>query len=146
MDDENGVDNEVASTIDRAMTALHDQGWVVLSDLLDDAAIDAAEAEIRHLLVDTPTGRDSFEGFDTQRIYALAGKTRTVDPMLTHPVLTGICEQVLGQGFRALPPDRTKDVSDEVLEILGYGVTPPFLGYVDARDPLRHLTRQGYRD
>ncbi|MEL6986002.1 MAG: phytanoyl-CoA dioxygenase family protein, partial [Actinomycetota bacterium] len=94
-------DETVASAIDQAMAALHDQGWVVLSGLLDEGAIDAAEADIQNLLADTPTGRDSFEGFDTKRVYALAGKTRTIDPMLTHPVVTGICQRVLGQGYRA---------------------------------------------
>lgn len=248
------------------------QGWVILDGLVDEATLDAAEADIRRLLGETPTGRDSFEGFSTQRIYALAGKSRAIDPMLTHPVVTGICRQVLGDGFRAssvttiaigpgeaaqslhydaqvyplprpdpqvvvnsmwaltpfteangatrivpgshtwptgqrpepgpdgtvatipaemprgsvvvylgslwhggganttdavriglnleyasgwvrqqenqylaLPPDRTADVPAEVLEVLGYSTTPPFLGYVDGRDPLRYLTRHGYR-
>lgn len=258
-----------------ALDTLVDQGWVVIDDALDDDTIDRAEAEIRRLLADTPTGRDSFEGFATQRVYALAGKTRAIDPMLTHPIVTGLCQRVLGDGFRAssltsiaigpgekaqalhydaqvyplprpepqvvvnsmwalspfteangatrlvpgshtwptgqrpepggddgdgpvatmaaemdrgsvliylgslwhggganttddvriglnleyaagwvrqqenqylvLPPDRTDGVPDDVLEVLGYATTPPFLGYVDARDPLRHLDRQGYR-
>lgn len=262
----------VSEQIDAALETIGRDGWVVLDGLVDTATIDAAEAEIRRLLADTPTGRDSFEGFDTRRIYALAGKTRAIDPMLTHPVVTGVCERVLGAGFRAssltsiaigpgesaqslhydaqvyplprpepevvvnsmwaitpfteangatrlipgshtwpsdrrpepgpdgtvetmaaemgrgsvlvylgslwhggganttdevriglnleyaagwvrqqenqylvLPPDRSAGVPDRVLELLGYSTTPPFLGYVDARDPLRHLDRQGYR-
>jgi ectoine hydroxylase-related dioxygenase (phytanoyl-CoA dioxygenase family) len=264
---------DVSEQIDAALDEMERNGWVVLEGLVDDATLDAAEAEIRRLLVDTPTGRDSFEGFDTRRIYALAGKTRAIDPLITDPVVTGICERVIGAGFRAssltsiaigpdqsaqslhydaqvyplprpepevvvnsmwaitpfteangatriipgshtwpsgrrpaagpdgtvatiaaemgrgsvlvylgnlwhggganttadevriglnleyaagwvrqqenqylvLPPDRSADVPDRVLELLGYSTTPPFLGYVDARDPLRHLDRQGYR-
>jgi ectoine hydroxylase-related dioxygenase (phytanoyl-CoA dioxygenase family) len=258
--------------IAEALASLRGDGWVVLEGLVDEATIDRAEAEVRRLLADTPTGRDAFEGFDTRRVYALAGKTRAIDPMLTHPVVTGICREVLGDGFRAssitsiaigpgeraqalhydaqvyplprpepevvvnsmwaltpfteangatrlvpdshrwggdrrpepgpdgqvatmaaemgrgsvlvylgslwhggganrtdevriglnleyaagwvrqqenqylvLPPDRTADVPDPVLEVLGYTTTPPFLGYVDAREPLRHLVRRGYR-
>jgi len=261
--------------IEAALETLLDQGWLVLDNAVDEATIDRAEAEIRRLLADTPTGRDSFEGFATQRVYALAGKTRAADPMLTHPMVTGLCQRVLGDGFRAssltsiaigpgekaqalhydaqvyplprpepqvvinsmwalspftdangatrlipgshtwptgqrpqpggvagggpvatmaaemergsvliylgslwhggganttgevriglnlefaagwvrqqenqylvLPPDRTDGVPDEVLEVLGYATTPPFLGYVDGRDPLRQLDRQGYR-
>lgn len=259
--------------IDEAVDALHERGWVVLDGLVDDGQLDAAETAIRELLTDTPTGRDRFEGFATRRIYALAGKTRTIDPMLAHPVLTGVGQRVLGDGFRAssvttiaigpgeqaqslhydaqvyplprpepqvainsmwaltpfteangatrivpdshtwrgdrhpgsatgddavatiaaemdrgsvliylgslwhggganttdevriglnieyaagwvrqqenqylvVPPDRTADVPDRVLEVLGYTTAPPFLGYVDGRDPIRQLHRQGYR-
>ena len=259
---------EVDEQIETALASLGQRGWVVLDGLLDAATIDAAEADIRRLLAGTPTGRDSFEGFSTQRIYALAGKTRAIDPMLTHPVLTGLCREVLGEGFRAssvttiaigpgekaqslhydaqvyplprpepqvvvnsmwaltpfseangatrivagshtwdgdrrpegdvatvsaemdrgsvvvylgslwhggganttdevriglnleyaagwvrqqenqylvVPPDRADEVPDDVLAVLGYSTTPPFLGYVDARDPLRYLDREGYR-
>ncbi len=265
-------DTATAGEIERALTTLLERGWVVLDQAADRATIDAAETEIRRLLADTPTGRDSFEGFATQRVYALAGKTRAIDPLLTRPVVTGLCHHVLGDGFRAssvtaiaigpgetaqalhydaqvyplprpepqvvvntmwalgpfteangatrlvpgshtwptdrrpepgpdgsvatvaaemdrgsvlvylgtlwhggganttdevriglnleyaagwvrqqenqylvVPPDRAGDVPDEVLELLGYDVSPPFLGYVDARHPLRHLDRQGYR-
>ncbi len=262
-------DPNVDELIETAVTTLDDRGWVVLSGLVDDDQLDAAEAAIRDLLAETPTGRDRFEGFATQRIYALAGKTRTIDPMLTHPVLTGVAGVVLGDGFRAssvttiaigpdeqaqslhydaqvyplprpepqvainsmwaltpfteangatrivadshtwpsdrhpgagpvatiaaemdrgsvliylgtlwhggganttdsvriglnieyaagwlrqqenqylvVPPDRTADVPDRVLEVLGYTTAPPFLGYVDGRDPIRHLHRRGYR-
>ena len=260
------------ASIDDALATLHDKGWVVLDGLVDEATIDAAEVEVRALLDDTPTGRDSFEGFATRRIYALAAKTRAADPLLTNPVITGVCQRVLGDGFRAsslttiaigpgeqaqalhydaqvyplprpepqvvvnsmwaltpftqangatrlvasshhwpteqrpepgpdgtvttiaaemdrgsvllylgslwhggganttdqvrvglnleyaagwvrqqenqylvLPPDRTEGVPDEVLRVLGYATTPPFLGYVDGRDPLRQIDRQGYR-
>ena len=260
--------DDMAHQIDAAVAAMGRDGWVVLDGLIDEAVIDAAEEAVRALLVDTPTGRDDFEGFDTRRIYALAGKTRAVDPLLAHPVVTRICERVLGAGLRVssattiaigpgeraqslhydaqvyplprpepeevvnsmwaitpftdangatrlvpdshrwasvrrpepgvvtvpgemgrgsclvylgslwhggganttgevrvgvnleyaagwvrqqenqylvVPPDRVADVPDEVLAVLGYSTTPPFLGYVDARDPLRWLTREGYR-
>ncbi len=270
--DESSADPSVEAAIAAAVEQLDRRGWVVLSNLARPDEVDEAEAEVRRLLADTPTGRDSFEGFATQRIYALAAKTRAVDPFLTNPVITGVCERVLGNGFRGsslttiaigpgeraqslhydaqvyplprpepqvvinsmwaltpfteangatrivpgshtwptderptpgpndtvetvaaemdrgdvvvylgslwhggganttdevriglnleyaagwlrqqenqylvLPPDRTADVPDRVLEVLGYTTTPPFLGYVDARDPLRHLDRQGYR-
>lgn len=258
----------VDRSVDAAQGPLVDRGWVVLEGLVDEATIDRTESDIRTILADTPTGRNGFEGFRTQRIYALAAKTRAIDPMLTHPVITGICHRVLGDGFRAssvttiaigpgetaqplhydaqvyplprpepevvintmwaltpfteangatrivpgshrwpagqrpgpgtatiaaemdrgtvlvylgnlwhgggantsgevriglnqeyavgwvrqqenqylvIPPDRAADVPAEVLDVLGYSVAPPFLGYVDGRAPLRHLTRQGYR-
>jgi ectoine hydroxylase-related dioxygenase (phytanoyl-CoA dioxygenase family) len=264
--------DDLAAQVADATGSLRRHGWLVLDGLVDDATLDRAEAEVRRLLEVTPTGRDSFEGFATRRIYALAGKTRAADAMLAHPVVTGVCRAVLGEGFRVssattiaigpgesaqalhydaqvyplprpdpqvvvnsmwaltpfteangatrlvpgshgwptdrrpeagtdgtvatiaaemdrgsvlvylgslwhggganrtgevriglnleyaagwvrqqenqylvVPPDRIGGVPDEVLEVLGYSTTPPFLGYVDARDPLRWLTRNGYR-
>ena len=92
--------DDPTATIDAALSSMRRDGWVVLDGLVDEAALDEAEADLRRLLEETPTGRDSFEGFDTRRIYALAGKTRSADPMLTNPVVTGICRAVLGDGFR----------------------------------------------
>lgn len=258
-----------APAVDGIVAELRRTGWVVLDGLVDEATVDGAEAEVRRLLAETPTGRDSFEGFATQRIYALAGKTRAADPMLAHPIVTSACERVLGDGFRAssittiaigsgeaaqalhydaqvyplprpdpqlvvnsmwaltpfteangatrlvagshtwpsdrrppdgtttvpaemsrgsvllylgslwhggganttdhvriglnfeyaagwvrqqenqylvIPPDRAGAVPADVLRVLGYGTAPPFLGYVDGRDPLRYLAREGYRD
>lgn len=57
MDDETGV----ASAIDHAMTSLLDQGWVVLSDLLDDRAIDAAE-EPTHRRIDRGVAQHGARG------------------------------------------------------------------------------------
>jgi len=266
---------DLNTAVGEAVETVRRQGWVVLDpaavarhDARFPDAIDEAEAEVRRLLADTPTGRDNFEGFRTQRVYALAGKTRAADPMLVHPVVTGICEAVLGAGFRvssattiaigpdekaqtlhydaqvyplprpdpqvtvnsmwaltpfteangatrlvpgshtwptgrrppadvatvaaeltrgsvvvylgslwhggganttgevrvglnleyaagwvrqqenqylALPPHHTSGVPDDVLKVLGYSTTAPFLGYVDAREPLRFLEREGLR-
>ena len=94
--EKHGCDELVAA----ALATMRRDGWIIIEDLVDAAALDAAEAEVRRLLAETPTGRDAFEGFDTQRIYALAGKTRAMDPMLVHPVVTGICNTILGDGFR----------------------------------------------
>lgn len=47
--------------------------------------------------------------------------------------------------YLVVPPERTRDVPEHVLRVLGYNTTPPFLGYVDARHPLRWLDREKYR-
>ncbi|MFN0090746.1 MAG: phytanoyl-CoA dioxygenase family protein [Acidimicrobiales bacterium] len=250
--------------LDAQVETLRRDGWVRL-DGLADAWLDAAEAAVRSLLTSTPTGRDSFEGRRTQRVYALLGKSRAFDPLVAHPAITSLCQAVLGEGFRVssataiaigpgeraqtlhydaqvyplprpepevvvntmwaltpfteangatrlvegshrwgperrpprgertiaavmprgsviaylgslwhggganessevrvganleyaagwvrqqenqylvVPPDRVAGVPEPVLRVLGYSIAPPFLGYVDARDPLRHLEQQ----
>jgi ectoine hydroxylase-related dioxygenase (phytanoyl-CoA dioxygenase family) len=43
-----------------------------------------------------PTGRNDFEGFSTQRIYAFFAKTRVFDEQAIDPLLLGVLDRVLG--------------------------------------------------
>jgi ectoine hydroxylase-related dioxygenase (phytanoyl-CoA dioxygenase family) len=70
-------------------------GYVVVTGMMDAAGLDAARADLDRVLAATRTGRNTFEGFDTQRVYALFAKTRTFDQAATHPLLLGVLDQVL---------------------------------------------------
>lgn len=63
-------------------------GYVILKGLLSDAVRETAETALRDLL--GPTGRNDFEGFNTQRAYALLAKTRALDLLIAHPQILGI--------------------------------------------------------
>lgn len=71
-------------------------GYVIVTDLLTAAGVRAAREDLDRILQTTQTGRNSFEGFDTQRIYALFAKTRAFDAQATDPLLLGVLDQVLG--------------------------------------------------
>ena len=75
---------------------LVDDGYVVVTGMLDAAGIQAARADLDRVLQSTKTGRNPFEGFDTQRVYALFAKTRTFDQVAVDPLLLGVLDQVLG--------------------------------------------------
>jgi ectoine hydroxylase-related dioxygenase (phytanoyl-CoA dioxygenase family) len=75
---------------------LLDDGYVVVTGMLDAVGVQAARADLDRVLQSTRTGRNSFEGFDTQRIYALFAKTRTFDQAAIDPLLLGVLDQVLG--------------------------------------------------
>jgi ectoine hydroxylase-related dioxygenase (phytanoyl-CoA dioxygenase family) len=75
---------------------LLDDGYVVVTGMMDQAGLEAARADLDRVLGATPTGRNAFEGFTTQRIYALFAKTRTFDAAATHPLLLAVLDQVLG--------------------------------------------------
>ncbi|WP_306014933.1 phytanoyl-CoA dioxygenase family protein [Oceanicaulis sp. MMSF_3324] len=64
------------------------EGYVILRGLLSDEVRQAAERALRDLL--GPTGRNNFEGFSTQRAYALLAKTRALDPLIAHPQILGL--------------------------------------------------------
>ena len=75
---------------------LMDDGYVVVTGMLTPPRVQAARADLDRVLRTTRTGRNSFEGFDTQRIYALFAKTRVFDALATDPLLLGVLDQVLG--------------------------------------------------
>src|SRR3954447_25559785 len=81
---------------DDVADVLVDEGYVVVSGLLPPAGIERAQRELRDVLARTPTGRNSFEGFTTRRVYALFAKTRAFDAPAIDPLLLGVLDRVLG--------------------------------------------------
>jgi len=75
---------------------LVDDGYVIVTGMMDQPEVQSARADLDRVLRATPTGRNSFEGFDTQRVYALFAKTRTFDAVATDNLLLGVLDQVLG--------------------------------------------------
>jgi ectoine hydroxylase-related dioxygenase (phytanoyl-CoA dioxygenase family) len=75
---------------------LTSDGYVLVSGLMSDAEVAAARADLGRVLAATPTGRNAFEGFGTQRVYALFAKTRCFDRLAVHPLLLAVLDQVLG--------------------------------------------------
>jgi ectoine hydroxylase-related dioxygenase (phytanoyl-CoA dioxygenase family) len=75
---------------------LMDDGYVVVTGMMTPDGAREARADLGRVLRTTRTGRNSFEGFDTQRIYALFAKTRAFDALATDPLLLGVLDQVLG--------------------------------------------------
>ncbi len=90
-------------------------GYVIVSGLMTGAAVAAARADLGRILDSTPVGRNAFEGFATQRVYALFAKTRMFDQAATHPLLLEVLDHVLGHyqlsapvGIRIGPGERAQ--------------------------------------
>jgi ectoine hydroxylase-related dioxygenase (phytanoyl-CoA dioxygenase family) len=75
---------------------LTSDGYVIVSGMMSERDLEAARADLGRVLETTPAGRNAFEGFGTQRVYALFAKTRTFDQAATHPLLLQVLDQVLG--------------------------------------------------
>jgi ectoine hydroxylase-related dioxygenase (phytanoyl-CoA dioxygenase family) len=84
------------SSADEVARRLVADGYVVVSGMMSDEEVEAARADLGRVLESTKTGRNPFEGFATQRIYALFAKTRTLDQAAIHPLLLQVLDQVLG--------------------------------------------------
>lgn len=76
--------------------ALERDGYVVVEGVVGPAEVAAIKADLLRILDSTPTGRNDFEGWETQRIYAVFAKTRMFDQWAIHPVLLEVLDRVLG--------------------------------------------------
>jgi Phytanoyl-CoA dioxygenase (PhyH) len=95
-----GHDNEriesATATVDSVVEALDADGYCLVEGMLPPDAVAAARASLVDALATTPTGRNDFEGFRTQRVYALFAKTRAFDGPAIDPLLLGVLDRVLG--------------------------------------------------
>jgi ectoine hydroxylase-related dioxygenase (phytanoyl-CoA dioxygenase family) len=84
------------ATVDAVVAALESDGYCAVEGLLPPEEVAAARASLADVLAATPEGRNDFEGFKTQRVYALFAKTRAFDGPATHSLLLGVLDRVLG--------------------------------------------------
>ena len=85
------------ASVDEVCAALNSDGYCIVERLLDADDVAAKRADLQQVLRSTLTGRNDFEGFQTQRIYALFAKTRAFDAPAIHPLVLGVLDRVLGQ-------------------------------------------------
>src|SRR4029453_16309540 len=67
------------ATGDDVAASLDEHGYALVEGLLPAEDVAAKLAALDGLFATTPTGRNAFEGFHTQRIYAVFAKTRAFD-------------------------------------------------------------------
>jgi ectoine hydroxylase-related dioxygenase (phytanoyl-CoA dioxygenase family) len=91
-----GVMSAGTATAERVVEVMEADGYCVVEGLLDDVAVAAARSSLQAALGATPHGRNSFEGFETTRVYALFAKTRAFDEAAVHPLVLGVLDRVLG--------------------------------------------------
>jgi ectoine hydroxylase-related dioxygenase (phytanoyl-CoA dioxygenase family) len=89
--------------IDDLLSSLERDGYVSIADAISPGDVNKARGELDAILESTPRGRDDFEGRQTQRVYALFAKTRTLDVMATHPTVLEILDRVLGHYHLSAP-------------------------------------------
>jgi ectoine hydroxylase-related dioxygenase (phytanoyl-CoA dioxygenase family) len=96
--------NAASATVDDVCAALDRSGYAIVEGVLSPEEAKAKRAALSEVLQATPTGRNDFEGFKTQRIYALFAKTRAFDEPATHPLVLGVLDRVLAPGYQLSAP------------------------------------------
>jgi hypothetical protein len=83
------------ATVDGVVAAMQAEGYCIVEAMMPPGDVAATKAELLEILAATPEGRNDFEGFKTQRIYALFAKTRRFDQWAIHPLMLGVLDRVL---------------------------------------------------
>jgi hypothetical protein len=86
------------AVVDRAMAKLEADGFVVFERLVPESLVEEIRADIvprfRH-----DGGRNNFEGFATQRLYALVEKTFSCNPLVEHPLVLALLDRILEANY-----------------------------------------------
>ena len=85
-----GVD---AGRVRALIEQVHEQGFVIIEDLIGPDVIERIRVESAPLLAHD--GRTEFEGFKTRRIYSVIEKTLSCNPIVEHPLVLALLDQVL---------------------------------------------------
>jgi ectoine hydroxylase-related dioxygenase (phytanoyl-CoA dioxygenase family) len=84
--------------------SLDEHGYALIERVLDPADVRHRLEVLDGLFATTPTGRNFFEGFHTQRVYAVYAKTRAFDDLAVHPVLLAALDHALGPHYQFSAP------------------------------------------
>ena len=90
----------VRPSLDEALRRIDDQGWVVLEDVAPIALFDDLARALAPLLEATPTGRNSFEGHRTRRVYNLLSHGRVFERVAENESILSVSGGVLGAHFQ----------------------------------------------
>lgn len=86
-----------SADIDADFAVLMRDGYVVIERLISPE--DCAAIKEDGLRILGHTGRNSFEGLQTQRVYDVLSKTRLTDMLAVHPRILGLMDRLFRPGF-----------------------------------------------
>jgi ectoine hydroxylase-related dioxygenase (phytanoyl-CoA dioxygenase family) len=101
MTDSRFAPTATASEIDEALS---ESGYAIIENYLTEEDVASKKLDLQRVLETLPTGRNAFEGYSTQRIYALFAKTRSFDTQAIDPLLLQVVGSRLGSGFQLSAP------------------------------------------
>ena len=91
--------SDPATPMPLLLERLHANGYLILPSLLPAAQVQAIRAALQPWLRGDKPGRNDFEGFHSERVYALLAKSPVFADLATHQLVLDVCEAVLGPNF-----------------------------------------------
>jgi ectoine hydroxylase-related dioxygenase (phytanoyl-CoA dioxygenase family) len=93
----------MSAVLDRSIQAdvehLQQHGYVVIPELLTSDQIERTRTQLAPYLRGTLRGRNDFEGFETERVYALLAKAPVIAEMVEHPRILPIVDRLLAPNY-----------------------------------------------
>lgn len=83
----------------RLLDEIDERGYAVIEDAISADDVEAVRAALAPHFDGGLYGRNDFEGFRTQRVYALPAKSREFDRLIEHDEVLAVTEALLGPGF-----------------------------------------------
>ncbi|MCG3188623.1 MAG: hypothetical protein LKCHEGNO_00732 [Burkholderiaceae bacterium] len=81
------------------LAQLAEAGCVIVPRLLPPRQVQAIRDALAPYLRRQRMGRNDFEGYDSERVYALLAKSPVFAELAAHPLVLDVCERVLGPNF-----------------------------------------------
>lgn len=85
-----GVDQQRVAAL---LAAVHEQGYVIVPELVPRETMAAIKEAARPFL--QYNGRNEIEGYKTRRIYSVIEKTLACNPLVEHPLILSLLDQML---------------------------------------------------
>lgn len=85
--------------IESTLAALQRDGYAVLRNQLAPEAITRIRGELAPYLQQEKMGRNDFEGFSSERVYALLAKAPSVALLVEHPLITALLDRLLPRNY-----------------------------------------------
>ena len=83
----------------RHVERIETDGYVVLPDLVNGRELDPIRCQLGPHLTNAMKGRNDFEGFRSQRLYALLPKAPALAALVAHPTVLAILDELLHPGY-----------------------------------------------
>jgi hypothetical protein len=84
------------STAGQVIEVLRSDGCVIIDSFIPAVNLSEVQAELKGLVADAPFGGTEFDGFATRRIFDPLARTRILDDLLLHPLLSETVQALIG--------------------------------------------------
>ena len=89
----------ISEPLAASLSAIKSEGFVVLECLIDASLVAEIKAELAPYLQQSLMGRNNFEGFASERVYALLAKAPRVADLVEHPAIIELLNQLLAPTY-----------------------------------------------
>ena len=89
----------MSDALNSSLEQIRSEGYTVVRDALSPREVEVIRGELAPILASTPFGRNDFEGYHSQRLYALLATAPATADLVTHPALVALLDQLLHPAY-----------------------------------------------